>query len=114
MNINSVSLQDGEVTQYQSPTKKQSANMQDNVGNTETTRNENGAQALVEAIEKANHIEKGNTECQFSIHEKTNQIMIKIVDQTTKQVIKEIPSEQILDMIAKMCDLVGVFVDEKR
>ena len=70
--------------------------------------------SMVEAIEKANHIETGTTECQFSVHEKTNQIMIKIVNQQTKEVIKEIPSEKILDMVANMCKLAGVFVDEKR
>lgn len=72
------------------------------------------AEAFIDAIEKTNHIEVGKTECQFSIHEKTNQIMIKIVDQETREVLKEIPSEKILDMVAKMCDLAGVFVDEKR
>ena len=72
------------------------------------------AEAFIDAIEKANHIEVGTTECQFYIHEKTNQIMIKIVDKSTKEIIKEIPSEKILDMVAKMCDLAGVFVDEKR
>lgn len=70
--------------------------------------------SLVTAIEQANHIQTGTTECQFSIHKSTNQIMIKIVDTTTQQVVKEIPSEKILDMIAKMCDLAGLFIDEKR
>lgn len=69
---------------------------------------------LINAIEKANRIQSGTTECEFSVHQGTKQIMIKLVDTTTKQVIKEIPSEKILDMVAKMCDLAGLFIDEKR
>ena len=69
---------------------------------------------LINAIEKANQIQTGTTECQFSIHQSTKQIMIKLVDTTTHQVVKEIPSEKILDMVAKMCDLAGLFVDERR
>lgn len=69
---------------------------------------------LIQTIEKANHLQSGATECQFSVHEATKQIMIKVIDINTKEVIKEIPSEKILDMVADMCELAGVFVDEKR
>lgn len=70
--------------------------------------------SFISAIEKANHIQQGTTECQFSVHQDTKQIIIKLVDINTRQVVKEIPSEKILDMVAKMCDLAGVFVDAKR
>lgn len=71
-------------------------------------------QKLIEAIEKANYVENDTTECQFSVHESTKQIMIKLVDKTTHKVVKEIPSEKILDMVANMCELAGLFIDEKR
>lgn len=69
---------------------------------------------LINAIEKANQLQRGTTECQFSIHQETKQVMIKLVDSTTKEVIKEIPSEKILDMFATMCEAAGLFVDTKR
>lgn len=69
---------------------------------------------FIEAIEKANHLKRGTTECQFSIHEDTKQVMIKVVNTMTKEVIREIPSEKILDMFATMCEVNGLFVDEKR
>ncbi len=69
---------------------------------------------FIEAIEKANHVKKGTTECQFSVHKETKQVMIKMVNSETKEVIREIPSEKILDMFAKMCEVNGLFVDEKR
>jgi flagellar protein FlaG len=56
----------------------------------------------------------GNSEAVFGIHEGTNRVMIKIVDKTTKEVIKELPPEKTLDMIARVWDMAGILVDEKR
>ena len=39
---------------------------------------------------------------------------IKIVDKQTKEVLKEFPPEKTLDMIAKVWELAGILVDEKR
>ena len=55
-----------------------------------------------------------NSEAIFGIHEETNRITIKIVDRSTKEVIKEIPPEKTLDMIAKVWEMAGLLVDEKR
>lgn len=55
-----------------------------------------------------------NSEAIFGIHDKTNRVTIKIVDKTTKEVIKEFPPEQTLDMIAKVWEIAGILVDEKR
>ncbi|HKM03216.1 MAG TPA: flagellar protein FlaG [Lachnospiraceae bacterium] len=68
---------------------------------------------LRKAIE---HINKNtnNSEVLFGIHEGTNRITIKIVDRTTKELIKELPPEKTLDMIAKAWELAGILVDEKR
>ena len=38
---------------------------------------------------------------------------IKIVDKNTDEVIKEIPPEKTLDMIAKCMEIAGVLVDER-
>ncbi len=55
-----------------------------------------------------------NSEAIFGIHEDTNRVTIKIVDKDTKEVIKELPPEKTLDMIAKAWELAGILVDEKR
>lgn len=65
------------------------------------------------AVEQLNK-NMGNSEAIFGIHEDTNRVMIKIVDKTTKEVIKELPPEKTLDMIAKVWDLAGILVDERR
>ena len=54
-----------------------------------------------------------HSEPKFGIHEKTNRITIKLVDRTTQEVIKEIPPEKNLDLLAKRMELAGVLVDEK-
>ena len=54
------------------------------------------------------------SEAVFGIHEKTNRITIKIIDKKTKEVIKEFPPEKTLDMIAKVWEMAGLLVDEKR
>ena len=74
-------------------------------------------QASTEQIKKA--VEQLNknlshSEAVFGIHEATNRVTIKIVDKESKEVIKEIPPEKTLDMIAKAWELAGLLVDEKR
>lgn len=70
---------------------------------------------LIEAIERANKaISGGNRRFEYSIHEKTKDIMIKVIDIDTKQVIREIPPEKILDVVAKLCEMAGIMVDERR
>jgi len=55
-----------------------------------------------------------NSEVAFGFHEKTNRVTIKIIDKETKEVIKELPPEKTLDLIAKAWELAGIMVDEKR
>lgn len=57
---------------------------------------------------------RSNAEAVFGIHDKTNRVTIKMVDRDTKKVIKEFPPEETLDMIAKVWEIAGIMVDEKR
>ncbi len=55
-----------------------------------------------------------STRCSFKYHEETNRISITVIDKDTDEVIKEIPPEKTLDMIAKAWELAGLMVDERR
>ncbi len=77
----------------------------------ENTKAEN--EAIRSAVDKMNK-NMSNSEAVFGIHEGTNRVTIKIVDKDTKKVIKELPPEKTLDMIAKMWEMAGILVDEKR
>ena len=57
---------------------------------------------------------QANFTSEFGILEKTHRVTVKIVDKQTKEVIKELPPEKTLDMIAKMWEYAGLIVDEKR
>ncbi|MFT9494672.1 flagellar protein FlaG [Anaerosolibacter sp.] len=73
-----------------------------------------GEKQLIEIIEKSNQdLQMQNTSLKFSIHEKTKQILVKLVDNDTKEVVREIPPEKILDMVAAMLERTGLFVDKK-
>jgi len=54
-----------------------------------------------------------DTHYEFRLHEKTGTMMCKLVDNKTDEIVKEIPSEKILDMVAGIWELVGIIVDEK-
>ena len=71
------------------------------------------AETIKKAVEEMNR-KMANSEAQFGIHEATNRVTIKIVDKQTKEVIKELPPEKTLDMIAKVWEMAGILVDEKR
>ena len=68
---------------------------------------------LQQAVEKLRKNMMAQTEAVFGIHEGTNRVMIKIVDKESKDVIKEYPPEQTLDMIQKVWEMAGIMVDEK-
>lgn len=53
------------------------------------------------------------SDAKFGIHEKTNRITIKLVDRDTQEVVKEIPPERTLDLLAKQMEIAGVLVDER-
>jgi len=70
---------------------------------------------IIDAIEKANKaLVFSNYALEFSVHEKTKEIMVKVVDTETNEVIREIPSEKILDMLANILEMSGILVDERR
>jgi len=51
-------------------------------------------------------------ELRFTVHEPTGEIIARIVNRQTGEVIREIPPEKFLDMVARLRELVGIFVDE--
>ena len=53
------------------------------------------------------------THVQFEYHEDLQEYYAVIVDNNSDEIIKEIPSEKILDMYAAMTEFMGLFVDKK-
>lgn len=68
--------------------------------------------SMKRAVEEVNRKAK-NSELIFGIHDATNRVTIKVVDKGTKEVIREFPPEETLDMIAKVWELAGIMIDER-
>lgn len=82
----------------------------------QSSESEQNSQSNNEALKKAvENINKNlsNSEAIFGIHDATNRVTIKIVDKDSKEVLRELPPEKILNMIAKVWELAGLMVDEK-
>jgi Uncharacterized flagellar protein FlaG len=90
--------------------EQQSLNL-DNAKNKENK--EIDKKELDKALKKINNFLKDeHTHAEYSVHKDLNAIMIKIVDEDTKEVILEVPPKKILDMVASMCKQVGL-LDKK-
>lgn len=71
-----------------------------------------------EEVEKTVHglneiISSSNSHLQFQYHEKLKQYYVTIVDNTTNEVVKEIPPRKILDVVASIWEQIGIIVDRK-
>ncbi|ACM60748.1 flagellar protein FlaG [Caldicellulosiruptor bescii] len=79
------------------------------------SRKELDEDTLIKMINQANKaFEAKYTRLEFSIHKETHEIVVKVYDKETNELIREIPPEKILDIIAKLWELAGIFVDERR
>ena len=68
-----------------------------------------------EVVEGLNtFLQPTHTAIHFEYHEKLNEYYVKVVDESTNETIKEIPSKKLLDYYAAMTEFVGIMVDEKR
>lgn len=49
----------------------------------------------------------------FKLHDETDLLMTQIIDVKTQEVLKEMPPEEMLDLIARIEEMVGLIIDEK-
>lgn len=82
--------------------------------NNSFSEKQNNEIEIKNAVGKINKLLEGEgTHLQYEKHEVLNQMIIKVISNNTYQVIEEIPSRKILDMVAKMCEMAGILVDKK-
>ena len=87
---------------------------QENKSNNYQENNTIDKENLDKLITEVNHKFKlANKEFSYDIHEKTNRVTVKIKDSETGKIIKEIPSEESLDLAAKIMEMAGLLIDEK-
>ncbi|WP_158211709.1 flagellar protein FlaG [Alkalihalobacterium alkalinitrilicum] len=67
-----------------------------------------------EQIENMNKfLELNSTSLKFQVHEKLDRISVQIVNKDTDEVIREVPPQELLDMVATMLEHVGLIIDQK-
>lgn len=73
-----------------------------------------GQEQLIRTIERAvKSLQGPQTTLEISIHEKTHDIMVKVLNKDTGELIREVPREKTLDLVANMMELAGLLIDEK-
>lgn len=78
--------------------------------------NENAdEQRIKSAVKQANYkMKQTRTGCEFSYHEATKRVTIKVIDKETDEIIREIPPEESLEVLEKIWEMAGLLVDERR
>lgn len=73
-----------------------------------------GEEQVVKALDRAlKALEGPSTTLEVSMHKETKTIMVKILNKETGELIREIPPEKTLDLVANMMQIAGIIVDER-
>ncbi len=75
---------------------------------------EKNEEELREAVDKLNKTAViFDRSLRFQVHDKTHRTMVSVVDIVQDKVIRQIPTEEVLDLVAKMDDYLGLIFDKK-
>lgn len=83
--------------------------------NTSETAKDIDESKVKNAVDKINKLlEDKSTHVEYESHDLfKHDIIIKIVDNKTNQVVSEVPPRKLLDMVAKLCEIAGIFINQK-
>jgi flagellar protein FlaG len=68
-------------------------------------------QKIAEALDS--YVSSIQRELQIMVHDKTGKIIVKVISKEDGKTIREIPSEELLNLAARMEELSGVLFDQK-
>lgn len=78
-------------------------------------RDEEKARRIRDSLQSLNEMslifDKG---LRFQVHEATERTMVKVIEKETDRVLKEIPPEEVLNLVARIRDLIGLMLDVRR
>lgn len=95
------------------PAPSSRPNQQGTPARSETRREVDRAQ-LEDALEKLTRsADLFNKGLQFRIHDKTGRLIVRVIDRETEEVIRDIPPERILDLVASIEAFLGLLFDER-
>ncbi|RAK19941.1 flagellar protein FlaG [Anoxybacillus vitaminiphilus] len=80
----------------------------------ETPEQEVPKEKLEEVVKGLNEfLQPSQTSLKFELHDQLKEYYVQIIDERTREVIREIPPKKLLDMYATMMQFVGLIVDKK-
>jgi flagellar protein FlaG len=106
---------------YESTSNQQISNVADsqqaaNQPKVETQKEaqEFSKEQLEEVVKGLNEfLQPSHTSLKFELHDELKEYYVQIIDERTKEVIREIPPKKLLDIYATMMQFVGLIVDKK-
>ncbi|NPV42741.1 MAG: flagellar protein FlaG [Firmicutes bacterium] len=80
----------------------------------ENNKEEISDEELQESINTLNKtLEVIDKRYEFSIHEETDRPVVRVYDRNSGDIIKQIPPEEVLNILTKIRELIGIFIDER-
>ncbi|MFW2501347.1 flagellar protein FlaG [Clostridium diolis] len=117
--VNFSNYQNSNISEYagnsiEVPTQQvQKVETQNQQVNNSDTNKQYDKKELDEALKKINNFLKDDkTHAEYTYNKEMKTMMVKIIDENTKEVVLEIPPKKILDMVASMMRQVGL-LDKK-
>jgi flagellar protein FlaG len=79
-----------------------------------SARNRGGREELQTAVEKIQeYIRKAASDIKFSIDEDSGRTVVRVIDRETEDVIRQIPSQEMLDLAQALDKLQGLLIKQK-
>ena len=101
-----------EAEYVEKPEKRQAKQHQENLKEiTEKENNQTVSQEFLDDLEREIELIH-NVKLQFSVHQSTGRTMVKVVNRDNEQTIREVPSEKILNLAAKLDEMIGILFDK--
>jgi flagellar protein FlaG len=81
----------------------------------QTVQREPSRQEVAEIVDRLNKgVREIHERMSFSYHEKTQRIIVKVMNNDTNEVVREIPSKEAIKLLEHIQDFLGMLVDESR
>lgn len=112
--VGNLSLSNPQGASKNSSQKDHGTETQKNRVEQETVRKPLTENQIKQAVDGFNEMfQLTKTHLKFAYHEKMGEYYVKIIDENTNEVIREIPSKKLLDAISEMKRFIGILFDEK-
>jgi len=59
------------------------------------------------------HFQIRNVGLDFEVHDATGRLKVTVLDSDTGKVIREVPPQQVLDMVAKLDEMMGILFEQR-